>query len=81
METELRVSVASEFYDDLMAGYAKLLDLGPILSSPVVAGHAVYVTSADGNVYALDEVVERGSWNGKRQGTRERRGAPYMAVE
>lgn len=44
---------ASDFYDDLLAGYNKLLTLGPILSSPVVAGGMVYVGSVDGNLYAL----------------------------
>jgi outer membrane protein assembly factor BamB len=44
---------ASDFYDDMMAGYAKLLTVGPILSSPVVAGNAVYFGGTDGNLYAL----------------------------
>lgn len=44
---------ASDFYDDLMAGYNKLQAVGPILSSPVVADNVVYVGSVDGNVYAL----------------------------
>ncbi len=43
----------SSFYDDVMAGYGKLLGLGPILSSPVVADHVVYVSGTDGNLYAL----------------------------
>jgi outer membrane protein assembly factor BamB len=30
-----------------------MLSVGAILSSPVVAGNAVYVGSTDGNVYAL----------------------------
>ena len=29
------------------------MSMGAILSSPVVVGNAVYVGSADGNVYAL----------------------------
>jgi eukaryotic-like serine/threonine-protein kinase len=41
------------FYDDMVAGVQKLLTVGAILSSPVVAGDTVYVGSADGNVYAL----------------------------
>lgn len=44
---------ASDFYDDVMTGYGRLLTLGPILSSPVVVDNTVYVTSADGNLYAL----------------------------
>jgi outer membrane protein assembly factor BamB len=41
------------FYDDMVAGVQKLLTVGAILSSPVVAGDTIYVGSADGNVYAL----------------------------
>jgi outer membrane protein assembly factor BamB len=36
-----------------MVGYAKLLAPGPILASPVVQDHVVYVGSVDGNLYAL----------------------------
>jgi outer membrane protein assembly factor BamB len=43
----------SDFYDDMMAGYGKLLTVGPILSSPVVLDHVIYVGSVDGNLYAL----------------------------
>jgi eukaryotic-like serine/threonine-protein kinase len=41
------------FYDDMVAGVQKLLTVGAILSSPVIAGDTIYVGSADGNVYAL----------------------------
>jgi outer membrane protein assembly factor BamB len=44
---------ASDFYDDIMTGYNKLLAVGTILSSPVVADQVIYVGSADGNLYAL----------------------------
>ena len=44
----------TNFYDDVMASYAKLLTLGPILSSPVVVDNVIYVGSVDGNVYALN---------------------------
>jgi outer membrane protein assembly factor BamB len=37
-----------------MGAYDKLLTLGPILGSPVVAGNVVYVGSVDGNLYALE---------------------------
>lgn len=47
------VAFASDFYDDLMLGYGKLLSVGPILSSPVVADGVIYVGSVDGNLYAL----------------------------
>ena len=43
----------SDFYDDLMAGYAKLLTVGPIFSSPVVVDNVIYVGGTDGNLYAL----------------------------
>jgi len=43
----------SDFYDDMLIGYGKLLTLGPILSSPVVVGNTVYFGSMDGNLYAL----------------------------
>jgi eukaryotic-like serine/threonine-protein kinase len=41
------------FYDDMVGGVQKLLTVGAILSSPVVAGDTIYVGSADGNIYAL----------------------------
>jgi eukaryotic-like serine/threonine-protein kinase len=44
----------TDFYDDVMAAYNKLLILGPILSSPVVVDNVIYVGSVDGNLYALD---------------------------
>jgi len=44
---------ASDFYDDVMAAYVKLLTVGTILSSPVVLDSVIYVGSADGNLYAL----------------------------
>ena len=44
---------ASDFYDDIMVGYTKLLALGTVLSSPVVVEGVIYVGSADGNLYAL----------------------------
>ena len=47
------VAFVSDFYDDLMAGYAKLLTLGPILSSPVVVDDVIYVGGTDGNLYAI----------------------------
>jgi outer membrane protein assembly factor BamB len=44
----------TNFYDDVMGSYDKLLTLGPILSSPVVVDNVIYVGSVDGNLYALD---------------------------
>ena len=47
------VVFGSDFYDDIMAGYVKLLSVGTILSSPVVDDKVVYFGSTDGNLYAL----------------------------
>jgi eukaryotic-like serine/threonine-protein kinase len=44
---------SDSFYDDMVAGVQQMMSVGAILSSPVVAGDAIYVGSADGNVYAL----------------------------
>jgi len=44
----------TDFYDDVIAAYNKLLSLGPILASPVVVDKVVYVASVDGNLYALN---------------------------
>jgi eukaryotic-like serine/threonine-protein kinase len=43
----------SDFYDDMVVGYANMMTVGSILSSPVVVDHVVYVGSTDGNLYAL----------------------------
>jgi outer membrane protein assembly factor BamB len=43
----------SDFYDDMVAGVARMQSVGTILSSPVVAGGVVYFGSNDGNLYAL----------------------------
>ena len=44
----------TNFYDDVMGAYNKLLSLGPILASPVVVDNVIYVGAVDGNVYALN---------------------------
>jgi eukaryotic-like serine/threonine-protein kinase len=41
------------FYDDMIIGVQKMMSVGAILSSPVVAGNTIYVGSTDGNIYAL----------------------------
>jgi outer membrane protein assembly factor BamB len=41
------------FYDDMITGVQKMMSVGAVLSSPVVAGNNVYVGSTDGNLYAL----------------------------
>ena len=43
----------SDFYDDMVVGVDRIMQLGAIISSPVVVGDTVYVSSADGNIYAL----------------------------
>ncbi|WP_239462066.1 PQQ-binding-like beta-propeller repeat protein [Occallatibacter savannae] len=44
----------SDFYDDMMAGRKRMMSVGPILSSPVVADKVVYFGGTDGMLYALD---------------------------
>jgi eukaryotic-like serine/threonine-protein kinase len=41
------------FYDDVIVGVFKMMSVGAILSSPVVANNTIYFGSTDGNVYAL----------------------------
>ncbi|MGB8473627.1 MAG: PQQ-binding-like beta-propeller repeat protein [Candidatus Acidiferrum sp.] len=41
------------FYDDMVSGVQKMMSVGTILSSPVIANGTIYVGSADGNIYAL----------------------------
>ncbi len=43
----------SDFYDDMVSGVQRIMSMGAILGSPVVAGNEIYVGSADGNLYAL----------------------------
>jgi outer membrane protein assembly factor BamB len=43
----------SDFYDDLMVGYDRMLSVGPVLSSPVVVDKVVYFGGTDGFLYAL----------------------------
>jgi outer membrane protein assembly factor BamB len=42
------------FYDNMLIGVYKLFATGSILSSPVIAGDAIYFGSTDGNLYALN---------------------------
>ncbi len=44
---------ASDFYDDIVTGVSKMMAIGTILSSPVVADGVIYFGSTDGNLYAL----------------------------
>jgi outer membrane protein assembly factor BamB len=43
----------SDFYDDMVAGVETIMTMGAIVSSPVIVGNVVYLTSADGSLYAL----------------------------
>ncbi len=42
------------FYDAVVVGLYKLLDVGAVLSSPAVVGDTIYFGSTDGNVYAVN---------------------------
>ena len=44
---------ADFFYDDLMIGVWRMMSVGAVLSSPVVAENVVYFGSTDGTLYAL----------------------------
>ena len=44
----------SNFYEDMIVGVGKTHTVGTFLSSPVISGSAVYIGSADGNLYALE---------------------------
>jgi eukaryotic-like serine/threonine-protein kinase len=44
---------AGDFYDDMVAGVSKMMSVGAVLSSPVVAKDVLYFGSTDGNLYAL----------------------------
>ena len=43
----------SDYYQDVVAAYAKLEAIGEVLSSPVVVDNMVYFGGTDGNLYAL----------------------------
>jgi outer membrane protein assembly factor BamB len=44
---------ADFFYDDLVTGTARMLSVGAVLSSPVIAADTLYFGSTDGNLYAI----------------------------
>jgi outer membrane protein assembly factor BamB len=44
---------SEDFYDDMVAGVQKMMSVGTILSSPVIADNVIYVGSVDGYLYAL----------------------------
>lgn len=41
------------FYDDIVVGVQRMMQVGAVLSSPAVANQVIYFGSADGNVYAI----------------------------
>ena len=43
----------NDFYDTMVIGVYKMMTVGAVLSSPVVADNIIYVGSSDGNLYAL----------------------------
>jgi outer membrane protein assembly factor BamB len=43
----------TDYYQDVVASYAKLETIGEVLSSPVVVDNVVYFSGTDGNLYAL----------------------------
>jgi outer membrane protein assembly factor BamB len=47
------VAFTDFFYDDMVSGVQKMMSVGAILSSPIVAGNTVFFGSTDGNLYAL----------------------------
>jgi outer membrane protein assembly factor BamB len=48
-----RVAFGDNFYDSMVAGVNKMMTVGGMLSSPVVASNVIYVGSTDGFLYAL----------------------------
>ncbi len=44
---------AGDFYDDMVVGVHKLMMVGSIYASPVLANGVLYVGSTDGAIYAL----------------------------
>jgi eukaryotic-like serine/threonine-protein kinase len=51
--TNYELAFTDFFYDDMVSGVQKLMTVGAVLSSPVVADGTIYFGSADGNLYAL----------------------------
>jgi len=48
-----RAAVSDAFYDSLVIGVQRMLSVGAVLSSPVIAGDTLYFGSADGQLYAI----------------------------
>jgi len=45
---------SDNFYDDLVVGVSRMMSVGAVLSSPVIADGVIYFGSSDGNVYAVN---------------------------
>lgn len=48
-----RAAMSDAFDDNLLVGVQRMLSVGAVLSSPVVAGDMLYFGSADGQLYAI----------------------------
>jgi outer membrane protein assembly factor BamB len=53
-EPDYQAAFSDFFYDNLIIGVWRMMSVGAVLSSPVVAGNVVYFGSTDGTVYALN---------------------------
>lgn len=49
-----RAAYGENFYDVMVAGVAKLMTTGAMLSSPAVVDGVIYIGSTDGNLYAVE---------------------------
>jgi outer membrane protein assembly factor BamB len=53
-EPHYEAAFKDDFYDDLIIGVWRMMEIGAVLSSPAVDANAVYFGSTDGTVYAVD---------------------------
>ncbi len=51
---DFRAAYRSDFYDDVVTGFTRIMTAGAILSSPVLDDGVIFVGSTDGNIYALE---------------------------
>jgi outer membrane protein assembly factor BamB len=52
-EPNYEAAFSDFFYDDLVIGVSRMMSVGAVLSSPVIASDIIMFGSTDGNVYAL----------------------------
>ncbi len=50
---DYRAAVSDSFYDQLVIGVDRMMSVGAVLSTPVIAGDTLYVGSWDGQLYAI----------------------------